>query len=94
METKNKTIQVYVAVDGTEWEKKGECIRYEESFMEKYACPHCKGNGRIFLGYRPCVRRVEKYRIGHNSIYEEIPDTEPNYEPCPVCHGKKYLKND
>ncbi|GHV23568.1 hypothetical protein FACS189428_7240 [Clostridia bacterium] len=102
METRNKTIQVYVAVDGTEftpiagreWEKREECARYEDSFMEKYACPHCKGRGRIYLGEFPSVRRVEKYRIGYDSIYEKISDTEPKYEPCPVCHGKKYIKND
>lgn len=82
-ETRQKTINydVFIAVDGKEFEKEQDCIHHEKILLgERKPCPDCGGTGAVFV--------TEEYEDHHGGTIRSI-DTETK---CKTCGGKGYLE--
>lgn len=79
---RQKTIEyeVYIAVDGKEFESMQECLDYEKT-LKKVTCNKCRGNGRVQGKF---VEDFYNYDIGHIPAHYE-------WDECKKCKGYGYI---
>ena len=82
-EIRQKTINydVFIAIDGKEFEKEQECIHHEKILLgERKLCPDCEGTGVVFV--------TEEFEDHHTGVMRSI-DVK---KKCETCGGKGYLE--
>ena len=82
-EIKRRTVEytMYVAKDGTEFEKKKDCILHEKMLNgDIIECPECHGKGTVAEEYE-----YDNYHTGE-------PETMTIHPTCTKCNGRGYLE--